>query len=151
MTVYFDGSNLMPPVIKNIYYIYDRQMATDFTNDKTLAPFLAGKSETAISLLRHFMERYQAIGTVELIPAKTMIGISNGQKRIAWITQLGKGFVHVVFPFERAYEDNLCFQKIAQVPGDARQFNHHFRMLLKEDVNDEVLKFMKLAYTGGKA
>jgi len=120
----------------------------DLTNDKTLAPFLAGKSEATIALLQHFTEQYRKIGAVELIPAKTMIGISNGQKRIAWITQLGKNFVHVVFPFVRAYEDNLCFQKIAQVPGDARQFNHHFRMLQKEDVNAEVLKFMKLAYTG---
>jgi hypothetical protein len=75
-----------------------------------------------------------------------MIGIDNWNKRIAWITQLGKNFVHVVFPFKQAYEDNLCFQKIAQVPGDAKQFNHHFRMLLKEDINEEVLKFMKLAY-----
>lgn len=122
-------------------------MATDFTNDKMLAPFLAGKTEATISLLRHFTEQYQSIGAVELISAKTMIGISNGQKRIAWITQLGKNFVHVVFPFRQAYEDNLCFQKIAQVPGD-QQFNHHFRMLRKEDVNAEVLKFMRLAWHG---
>ncbi len=125
-------------------------MATDLTKDKTLAPFLAGKSEVTISLLQYFTEQYQKIGAIELIPAKTMIGVSNGQKRIAWITQLGKNFVHVVFPFGQAYEDNLCFQKIAQVPGDAKQFNHHFRMLLKEDVNAEVLKFMKLAYKGEK-
>jgi hypothetical protein len=26
------------------------------------------------------------------------------------------------------------------------QFNHHFRMLHIEDVNDEVRKFMRLAY-----
>lgn len=125
-------------------------MATDLTKDKTLTPFLAGKSEVTISLLQHFTEQYQKLGEIELIPAKTMIGISNGQKRIAWITQLGKNFVHVVFPFRKAYEDNLCFQKIAQVPGDTQQFNHHFRMLLKEDVNAEVVKFMKLAWQGEK-
>jgi len=34
--------------------------------------------------------------------------------------------------------------KIAQVPGQ-QQFNHHFRMYAKEDVNDEVKDFMKLA------
>jgi len=125
-------------------------MATDLTEDKTLAPFLSGKPELTISLLQHFTEQYRKIGAIELIPAKTMIGVSNGQKRIAWITQLGKNFVHVVFPFGKAYEDNLCFQKIAQVPGDTQQFNHHFRMLLKEDVNAEVVKFMKLAYKGEK-
>jgi hypothetical protein len=55
----------------------------------------------------------------------------------------------VVFAFEQCYSDNLCFQKIAQVPGDAKQFNHHFRMHRKEDVNEEVKRFMKLALTMG--
>jgi hypothetical protein len=77
-----------------------------------------------------------------------MIGIANDKKRIAWITQLGKNFIHVVFPFKQPYPDNLCFQKIAQVPGDAHQFNHHFRMYNTEDVNDEVKKFMKMALEG---
>jgi hypothetical protein len=35
------------------------------------------------------------------------------------------------------------------VPGDAKQFNHHFRMYAKEDLNREVLKYMKLAYQLG--
>ncbi len=78
-----------------------------------------------------------------------MIGIATPRKRIAYITQLGKSFIHVVFPFEKPYSDNLCFQKIAQVPGDTKQFNHHFRMLAKADINKEVLTFMKLAYKLG--
>jgi hypothetical protein len=77
-----------------------------------------------------------------------MIGIANANKRIAWINQLGKNFIHVVFPFKKPYPDNLCFQKIAQVPGDNSQYNHHFRMLYKEDVNEEVIRFMRLAYRG---
>ncbi len=89
------------------------------------------------------------IGKVTIHPAKTMIGIASDRKRIAYITQLGKNFIHVVFPFEKPHNDNLCFQKIAQVPGDDKQFNHHFRMLSKEDVNKEVKKFMKLAYELG--
>ena len=72
-----------------------------------------------------------------------MIGVANDHKRIAWITQLGKNFVHVVFPFKVQHEDNLCFQKIAQVPGDSKQFNHHFRMYQTEDVNEEVIGYMK--------
>ena len=78
-----------------------------------------------------------------------MIGIATPRKRIAYIGQLGKNFIHVVFPFKNPYPNNLCFQKIAQVPGDAHQFNHHFRMLEKEDVNEEVISFMKLAYKEG--
>ena len=113
-----------------------------------LADFLAGKSEHTLMLLNHFVNQFKRVGDITLHPAKTMIGIANKHKRIAWITHLGKNFIHVVFPFKKEYTDNLCFQKIAQVPGDAYQFNHHFRMLNQDDVNDEVLYFMRIAYMG---
>ncbi|MBE7173207.1 MAG: hypothetical protein INR73_21720 [Williamsia sp.] len=113
----------------------------------TIEDFLAGKSETTQALFHHFVASYRTLGELEVHPAKTMIGIVHG-KRIAWVTQLGKNFVHIVFPFKKPYPENLCFQKIARVPGDAHQFNHHFRMYYKEDINGEVMKFMKLAYNG---
>ena len=120
----------------------------DDAEDKQLSDFLTGKSEHTLMLFHHFVNEFQKVGDVTLHPAKTMIGVANSHKRIAWITALGKNFIHVVFPFKQPYLDNLCFQKIAQVPGDAQQFNHHFRMLQKEDVNEEVLEFMRLAYNG---
>ena len=112
---------------------------------KEIAAFTKGKSEQSLILLDHFIKEFESVASISLHAAKTMIGISNNNKRIAWITQLGKKFIHVVFPFKKEYADNLCFQKIEQVPGDSQQFNHHFRMLYTEDVNKEVLKFMKLA------
>jgi hypothetical protein len=110
---------------------------------------LSGKSEHTRELFTHFVNEFRKVGDVTVEPAKTMIGIATSRKRIAYVTQLGKAFIHVVFPFEKAYDDNLCFQKIAQVPGDAKQFNHHFRMLSTNDINSEVRKFMKLAYKSG--
>jgi hypothetical protein len=110
-----------------------------------LSEFLSGKSEHTLILFDHFVSEFQKIGPVTLHPHKTMIGIANAHKRIVYITQLGKNFIHVVFPFKQRYEDNLCFQKIAQVPGDI-QCNHHFRMLQREDVNVEIIEFMRLAY-----
>ena len=115
-------------------------------SNKTIADFLSGKSKHTLELFDHFVEVYNNIGIIEMNAAKTMIGISNSHKRIAWITQLGKNFIHVVFPFKEPHSDNLCFIKIAQVPGDQKQFNHHFRMLFKTDINDEVMHYMKLAY-----
>ena len=112
-----------------------------------LSDFLTGKSEHTLMLYHYFITRFKEVGKIAVEPTKTMIGISNKQKRIAWVTQLGKNFIHVVFPFKQAYPDNLCFQKIVQVPGQ-EQFNHHFRMLNPEDVNKEVLAFMQLAYRG---
>jgi hypothetical protein len=117
------------------------------TVDRTdLSDFLQGKSEYSITLFEHFVSQFNTVGQVSLHPAKSMVGVSNGHKRIAWITQLGNNFIHVVFPFMQQYPDNLCFQKIAQVPGDAHQFNHHFRMLSTDDLNVEILAFMKMAY-----
>ena len=116
---------------------------------ETIEQFVAGKSVHSVALLHYFLDQFAKVGSVQAIPAKTMIGIATTRKRIAYVTQVGKDFVHVVFPFTKAYEDNLCFQKIAQVPGDAKQFNHHLRLFRKEDVNAEVRKFMKLAYEEG--
>jgi hypothetical protein len=120
------------------------------TGDPALQKFLVGKSGRALLLFDHFIKEFTKIGPVTVHPAKTMIGIATPQKRIAHVTQFGKDFIHVVFPFNEPYPDNLCFQKIAQVPGDQKQFNHHFRMLAPKDVNAEVKKFMKLAFASGK-
>ncbi|OOQ59716.1 DUF5655 domain-containing protein [Mucilaginibacter pedocola] len=110
-----------------------------------LSAFLTGKSEHTLMLFHHFIAVFKTIGDIKVEATKSMIGISNNHKRIAWVTQLGRNFVHVVFPFKQEYPDNLCFQKIAQVPGQ-EQYNHHFRMLQAEDLNEEVMEFMRLAY-----
>jgi len=113
--------------------------------DKTIADHLAGKPAYTIELYKHFIAMFETVGAIEVSAAKTMIGISNLHKRITWITQFGKNFIHVVFPFSKPHPGNLCFTKIVQVPG-TEQCNHHFRMLYKEDVNDEVMRFMQMAY-----
>jgi hypothetical protein len=116
------------------------------TKDPAVKAFIAGKTPATLALLHHFLEQYEALNQqVYLYPTKSMLGIGIDDRRVAWVTQLGKNFVHIVFPFKKAYPDNLCFQKIAPVPGDAGQFNHHFRMYLPEDVNEEVLQFMRLS------
>ena len=114
------------------------------SDSRTIESFLEGKSAHTQALFHHFVNTFATLAPVTLHPAKTMIGISTGDRRIAWITALGKNFVHVVFPFSQPYTDNLCFIKIAQVPGTT-QYNHHFRMLAPDDVNEEVLQFMKRA------
>jgi hypothetical protein len=107
--------------------------------------FLAGKSSHTLTLYHYFITEFEKIGDISVEPTKTMIGISNTHKRIAWVTQLGKNFIHVVFPLREPYYDNLCFQKVGQVLG-SNQFNHHLRVLNVEDINEEVIGFMRLAY-----
>lgn len=116
-------------------------------DDPQVQAFLNGKSDYTLMLFHHFITEYRKIGAVTVDATKTMIALSHAGKRIAWITQLSKNFIHVVFPFNKLYPENLCFKKMAQVPG-SNQFNHHFRMQYKEDINPEVLHYMKLAYEG---
>jgi len=119
------------------------------SEDQNISQFLTGKSAHTLMLYNHFINEFKKIGDITVEPTKTMIGISNSHKRIAWVTQLGKNFIHVVFPFKQPYEDNLCFQKVAQVPG-SNQFNHHLRVLNVDDINEDVLGFMRLAYVEEK-
>lgn len=109
-------------------------------------PLLANKPAAALALYQAVLDAFEAAGPLTLHPAKTMMGLGNGQRRIAYITQVGKNFVHVVFPFKKPYSENLCFQNIAPVPGDADQFNHHFRLYATADLNEEVRSFIRLAY-----
>jgi len=115
--------------------------------DKVLADFLNNKSEHTLSLFWHFVDSYQEFGNVTIHPTKSMIGFA-AKTRIAYVIRLGKNFVDVVFPFEKPYSDNLCFHKIAQVPG-TQQYNHHLRLEESEDINEEVKLYMKRAYDAG--
>ena len=117
-------------------------------NDKTLSDFLNGKSEHTLQLFYHLVAEFQHLGDVKLHPTKSMISFG-ARTRFAYIIQLGKNFIDVVFSFKQAYADNLCFNKIKPVPGSC-DFNHHFRMYFIEDINDEVRGYMKLAYDNGK-
>lgn len=117
-------------------------------NDRVVDDFLDNKSSHTVSLFWHFVAAFQQIGNVTIHPAKTMIAFA-AKTRIAYVIRLGRDFVDVVFPFDRPYPENLCFRKIAQVPGQ-RQYNHHLRLLQPDDVNAEVKKFMKIAYDLGK-
>lgn len=106
--------------------------------------FLAGKSTQTVALYQSFIKKFAELGEISLHATKTMIAMANGDKRVAWVTQLGRNFIHVVLPLKQPYTDNLCFTKVAQVPGST-QFNHHLRILHPDDINDEVLSFFKLA------
>ena len=112
-------------------------------NDKELSEHLNGKSEHTLKLFRHFIDVYKEIGNITIHPTKSMIAIA-GKTRVAYITRLGKDFMDVTFPFDQPYNDNLCFAKIAKVPGQ-QQFNHHLRIMQPGDINKEVRKYMKLA------
>jgi hypothetical protein len=112
-------------------------------NDKTIDEFLKNKSPYSIELFNHFIKEYKLLGKIAVHPTKSMIAIA-GKTNCAYIIQFGRNFIDIVFPFKQAYDDNLCFTKIKPVPG-SNDHNHHFRMYFKEDINEEVKHYMKLA------
>jgi hypothetical protein len=120
-------------------------LSHDMDDQRPLSLFPVIKYEQALILFDHFMAELQQIAPVRIHPHKTMISIANARKPVAYITQAGKSFIHVVFPFKQRYDDNHCFQRIQEVPG-RRTIYHHFRMLSKDDINDEVRRFMRLAH-----
>ncbi|MDQ0965759.1 hypothetical protein QFZ20_001162 [Flavobacterium sp. W4I14] len=113
------------------------------SEEKHLSDFLNGKTEYTLRLFRFFIEQLTELGEINLRPTKSMIAIAS-KTNFAYITQLGKNFIHVVIPFNQPYENNLCFTKIAQVPGKD-QFNHHLRIYFEEDISDEVKSFLRMA------
>jgi hypothetical protein len=116
-------------------------------NPGQLPAFSIIKSPHALMLFDHFIAELERAGPVSIHPHKTMISIVNTHKGMAYITRAGKNFIHVVFPFKQRYDDNLCFQRIQAVPG-RRVIYHHLRLFEKEDINDEVRRFMRIAYNG---
>ncbi|MET0572323.1 MAG: DUF5655 domain-containing protein [Pedobacter agri] len=111
-----------------------------------LKEFLNGKTEYTLSLFRFFIDELNTLGVFEVKATKTMIALQS-TVQFAYVTQLGKNFIHIVLPFNQPFDNQLCFSKIANVPG-TNQFNHHLRIYNAEDFNDEVMYFLKLAYEG---
>jgi len=111
-----------------------------------LKEFLIGKTEYTLGLFRFFIDELNTFGIFEVKATKTMI-VLQSTVPFAYVTQLGKNFIHIVLPFNQAFDNQLCFSKISNVPG-TNQFNHHLRIYYTEDFNDEVMYFLKLAYEG---
>ena len=117
-------------------------------NDRSLDDFLEGKSEKTVMLFNILVDRYLSMGDIKLHPAKWRIAFAS-RIRFAYIHRLGKNYVDLVIQLDRVADDNLCFYKIAGPPG-SDIYNHYFRMEEPEDLNDEVIRYMREAYDRGK-
>lgn len=116
-------------------------------NERSVEDFLKGKSEKTIGMFHYFIDEYMKIGEFVLHPAKSRIAFA-GKTRFGYIHRLGKDFLDVSLTFDRPYRDNFCFYRIGEVPG-GKIFQHYLRIFEKEDINDEVRKYMKLALLSG--
>jgi hypothetical protein len=111
--------------------------------DPQLSEFLSRKSAHSIALFTELVLAFEEIGATDFHAAKTMVCFKR-RRNFAYVIQFGKGFIDLLLPFKEPFEDNLCFRKIT-FPGDG-QYNHHVRILAKEDINEEVRYYMKKAF-----
>jgi hypothetical protein len=116
-------------------------------NERSVEDFLRGKSEHTIELFRYFISEYQKLGEFVLHPAKSRIAFA-AKIRFGYIHRLGKDFLDVVLSFDKPHNDNLCFYRIGEVPG-GKIYQHYLRLLHKDDINDEVREFMRMALESG--
>lgn len=116
-------------------------------NERTVEDFLQGKSEHTIELYYFFINEYKKLGKFVLHPAKSRIAFA-AKIRFGYIHRLGKNFLDVVLTFDQPHENNLCFYRIGEVSG-GKIYQHYLRLFHKDDVNNEVKKFMKLALNSG--
>ena len=118
------------------------------SKSRSLTDWFKGKPREIRNNFDHFVKQYKTIADISVRGAKNMIVISTKRRGIAYVVPR-RSFIDIVFPFERAYLDTLCFHKVVQSPAGKKEFNHYFRMLAKEDVNEEIKKYMKEAYQRG--
>ena len=116
-------------------------------NERTVESFIRGKSDHIIELFHYFIKEYQKLGEFVLHPAKSRIAFA-AKIRFGYIARIGSDFIDIALTFNKPYKENLCFYRIGEVPG-GKIFQHYIRLQYKDDINDEVKKFMKMALQAG--
>lgn len=114
--------------------------------EKTIEDFLKGRSVDIQELFWYFIKRFRELGDFELHPAKHRIAFA-GKIRFGYVHRVGREFIDIVLHFEKPFYDNFCFHKIAGVPEAG--YNHYIRLYNKEDINEEVLKYLALGLATG--
>ncbi|WP_240186643.1 DUF5655 domain-containing protein [Pedobacter namyangjuensis] len=131
------------PNCNSTFKITNQNHFCDSTNN-----FLSGKTEVSLALYRELLSTLEKIGPIILRETKSMMVIAS-DTAFAYIIKLGKNFIDIVLPFNEPFAENLCFRKIALVPG-SNQYNHHLRIMTLSDFNEEVTEYFRKAYANGK-
>lgn len=124
-----------------------QRAANHSCNEKSLEDFTRGKNPDMLALFDYFIEEYRKMGPFKLHPTRSRVGLA-ARVRFCHLHRIGLRFVDITFSFSEAFRDNLCFYRIGEVPG-GKQYQHYLRLERKEDVNEEVRKYMKMALERG--
>jgi hypothetical protein len=112
----------------------------------TVDDFLAGKPVKSIDLFNFFLSEYRTIGAFELHPVKTRVALLT-KMRFCSVNKIGTNYIDIHLVLTQFFENTLCFYKIDNLAN--RFFVHHARLYDRSDINDELRKYMKMAYEVG--
>ena len=112
----------------------------------TVDDFLKGKQEKSIDLFNYFLSEYQKVGPFELHPVKTRVTLFT-KMRFCAINKIGTDHIDIHLVLTSLFENNTCFYRIDNLAD--RFFVHHAHIYNKADINDELKKYMAMAYEVG--
>ena len=112
----------------------------------TVDDFLKGKAAYSIGLFNLFLDEYQKIGPFELHPVKRRVALLT-QMRFCAINKIAPNYIDIHLVLTSLFDDTTCFYKIDNLAN--RFFVHHARLHDKDDITDELKKYMALAYEIG--
>jgi hypothetical protein len=112
----------------------------------TVEDFLKGKSAKSVELFHDFLSEYRKIGPFDLHPVKTRVALLT-QMRFCSINKIGPDYINIHLVLTQHFDDTTCFNKIDNLAN--RFFVHHAHLYNKDDITDELKKYMALAYEVG--
>lgn len=113
----------------------------------TVDDFLNGKSEKAIDLFNYFISEYRKFGEIELHPVKTRVALLT-KMRFCSINKVGIECIDVHLVLTEPFNGAQCFYKIENLAD--RFYIHHFHIFERKDINEELKKYMGMAYGVGE-
>jgi hypothetical protein len=112
----------------------------------TVDDFLKGKPQKSIELFNFFLAEYRKIGPFELHPVKTRVALLT-KMRFCSINKVGADYIDIHLVLTQPFENADCFYKIDNLAN--RFFVSHARLYERNDITDELKKYMAMAYEVG--
>ncbi len=114
--------------------------------DYSVESFLKGKSDRGKELFWWFVSEYQKIGPIKLHAVKTRVAFMV-EVRFSGVGKIGSDFIEGTFWLKEKIDSDKFF-KIEHLSGN--DYIHRFRIYDESFIDDEFLKYMKMAYAIGE-
>lgn len=112
----------------------------------TTEDFLRGSSPRSVELFWIFVEAWKKIGEVKLHPVKTSVSIMN-KVRFARVNRIKQDSI-VCHLWLKQKVESAKFFRIDQL--GASDFIHHFEIADESFIDDELVRYMKMAFELGE-